>query len=857
MSKTKRTFVLKMNRIKPSLSYLFTFLLTFVAAVQAPHRNGDVILGGLLSIHWKGTSENQCGKLSVKRLDMALAMIFAIEKINNDSKLLPNITLGYDIRDYCETAQMAVQIAYDLFKNKCFTNITHNKKEKKSTIALIGPDLSSIAVFTAGLLKAFNVSGISASATSPELSSHTYKHLYRTVPSDTLRAKAMADIAEHFNWSYVAAVGIDNSYGRNGVWSLVKEAAIRNNSFCVAMTEFIPDEGNYLSIRNIVKTLHRQQNIRVVILWLYGSYLKDFFSEVNRQNLTGRVWVLSGFTAFLLAKGFSTLDGSLVVAPHTFLNRGFEEHKKYLTIKTIQQYFPEWWGEIRKLIKNCTASKDKEICFSEFVRDMYSLYSPYVIDAVYSMAHALDTLVQDSSTTDKDYKPKLNMDMNVMQSLLSRVTFAGLTGNISFDKLGDRGSAFYDILTLQQVEDVNTKRLKEVVVGKWEENDQQDKRLHIFENIRWNTPNGSPPKSECLDQCSAGSRKAITSPCCWQCVSCPRGTINPILGSERCIECPKGKQSNEARTKCVDLPLANLTYSSAGGIAIFVFSACGIVATLLSFAVTCRFLNTPIVKASNREFSLALLLSILLLLTLVVINLFEPTDTICRIIYPLRYVAYTFCLSFLLAKILRISSAFQVPIAHSFVITSLTNRMQGVIILTMHILLLLVLLPWLLLDPPIKKEHVLTDQYIFIECKAYNLEVGRSLFLVTCSYILFQTIFSAFCSFKIRNIPENFSEAKGIAFSMYIFSFSVLAYHPVEFSMDGWYVTVVDCVTTLLSAYGFLCCIILPKIYIILLRPELNNLRHIRQEVTQFSFGTSSAVHVNPVFDGSIQHGQN
>ncbi len=379
-------------------------------------------------------------------------MIFAIEKINNDSKLLPNITLGYDIRDYCETAQIAVQIAYELFKNKCSTNITQNKMGKKSTIALIGPEDSSTTVFTAGFLQALNVSGISPSATSAGLSSNAYKHLYRTVPSDTFRATAMADIVEHFNWSYVAAVGNDNSYGRNGVWSLVKEAATRNNSFCVAMTEFIPFEGSVLRIRNIVTTLHRHQNIRVVILWLYGSYLNDFFSEVNRQNLTGRVWVLSDINAFLLTKAFSTLHGSIVVVPHGFVTPGFEEYKKHLTIKTFQQYFPEWWVELRKLIKNCSASKDKEICYREFVCDMYSLYSPFVIDAVYSVALALDILVQDTNKTDKDYKRKLNMDIKVMQSLLSRVKFVGLTGKISFDKLDDRPSAFYDILTLQQVE---------------------------------------------------------------------------------------------------------------------------------------------------------------------------------------------------------------------------------------------------------------------------------------------------------------------------------------------------------------------------------------------------------------------
>ena len=266
------------------------------------------------------------------------------------------------------------------------------------------------------------------------------------------------------------------------------------------------------------------------------------------------------------------------------------------------------------------------------------------------------------------------------------------------------------------------------------------------------------------------------------------------------------------------------------------------VITLFSFAVTCRFWNTPFVKASNRKFSIVLMISIVLLLTLVVINLLKPSDTTCKITYPWRYLTYNLCLSFLLVKILHISSAFKIPLTRSLVAIPLTNRMQVVIIISMHILLLLVLIPWQLLDPPAMKKHILTDHYIFIECKAYSAVVRKSFFLVTCSYILIQILFSAFCSFKIRNVPENFSEAKRIAFSMYIFSFSVLAYYPGEFPMNVWYVTVVDCVTTLLTAYGLICCILLPKIYIIWFRPELNNLSHIRVEVTQYSFGASSAL---------------
>ena len=66
-----------------------------------------------------------------------------------------------------------------------------------------------------------NVSSISGSATSAELSSLTYKHLYRTVPSDEFLTKVIVDLVTHFNWSYVAVVVLYDSYG---AWAVVSKS---------------------------------------------------------------------------------------------------------------------------------------------------------------------------------------------------------------------------------------------------------------------------------------------------------------------------------------------------------------------------------------------------------------------------------------------------------------------------------------------------------------------------------------------------------------------------------------------------------------------------------------------------------
>ena len=308
--------------------------------------------------------------------------------------------------------------------------------------------------------------------------------------------------------------------------------------------------------------------------------------------------------------------------------------------------------------------------------------------------------------------------------------------------------------------------------------------------------------------------------------------------------------SNLANTECVVLPSANISYANVTGIVILTFCTFGVAVTLLCLAALCNFWNSPIVKASNRVLSFSLLLTILASFSLVYIDVFKTTNTICMIIYPLRYLTYNICLSTLLVKVLLISCAFRVPIMTSLELTSLPKKAQVGIVIAFLAPLLSVLMPWLLLDPPFNFQHIYPKRYTFNECKAYSSSVGKSLFLATCFYIFFQMLVSSVCAFKIRKIPENFSEAKRIAFSMYIFLFSLLCYHPVELSLDGWYVTVVDCVTTLLSAYGFLCCLFWSKMYILFFKQEINDVNGIRHEVAKFSF-SSNCVRVNRAFDSS------
>ena len=68
------------------------------------------MLGGLISLHMGG-------EFSSKEFGLAEAVIFAIDMVNKNSSLLANVSLGYDIWNYCDSRELAMQEAYDFKRN--------------------------------------------------------------------------------------------------------------------------------------------------------------------------------------------------------------------------------------------------------------------------------------------------------------------------------------------------------------------------------------------------------------------------------------------------------------------------------------------------------------------------------------------------------------------------------------------------------------------------------------------------------------------------------------------------------------------------------------------------------------------
>uniref|UniRef100_H3CJD1 Receptor ligand binding region domain-containing protein n=1 Tax=Tetraodon nigroviridis TaxID=99883 RepID=H3CJD1_TETNG len=191
------------------------------------HIPGDIIIGALFSVHHQPPAdkvhERKCGAVreqyGIQRVE---AMMHTLDRINSDPNILPNITLGCEIRDSCWHSAVALEQSIEFIRDslvssdeaedqmKCSDPSATPMRGKKPIVGLIGPGSSSVAIQVQNLLQLFNIPQIAYSATSMDLSDKSlYKYFMRVVPSDAQQARAMVDIVKRYSWSYVSAINTE------------------------------------------------------------------------------------------------------------------------------------------------------------------------------------------------------------------------------------------------------------------------------------------------------------------------------------------------------------------------------------------------------------------------------------------------------------------------------------------------------------------------------------------------------------------------------------------------------------------------------------------------------------------------
>ena len=307
---------------------------TRVSGIQ-DHKDKDIILGGLLRVHSHeaNSSGGKCGKILLhKSVENMEAMFFAIDLVNNDPQILPNITLGYDIRDTCISENIALDESVDLVLSSGRLELescldSDLSSTKLPVVAVIGAIVSYVSIPVASFFRVFNMPQISFLSTSPILSNRDrYTYFYRTIPPDDQQAQGMIDLIIYFGWDHVSTIYSNNLYGRPGIDEFHRLA--QSNGLCIDINEGIEDSyslSNYTALAN--KLMNSSAN--VVVLFASINHVKSVLEEVQRLYTSGIskrrfLWIASN--AWSEITDFSDITvGKWGIAPYAEKVHSFDD----------------------------------------------------------------------------------------------------------------------------------------------------------------------------------------------------------------------------------------------------------------------------------------------------------------------------------------------------------------------------------------------------------------------------------------------------------------------------------------------------------------------------------------------------
>ena len=483
----------------------------------------DIILGGLFPIHNKNTSHSgplKCGSLNAERgIHRLEAMIFAVAQINKDPSLLPNITLGMSAYDTCgwytRALEESLEFVMESLENKATPTSCESASKENRLVAVVGAASSAVSIQVANLLRLFNLPQISYASTTPDLSDKSkYDFFVRTVPPDNYQARAMVDVVRGLKWTSVFTVSSEGIYGERGIREFTAGAKAAN--ICIAGSFKIEGTSDERDINAIISEFLRHPNVRGVVLFCTDTDSRKLLKGAQRKSAAGSfVWVASDYwgTRTKPIEGLEEYaEGAITVS---LAEASFPLFKTYFTSlkpgnrSGINPWFVEFWEKQF----GCSLKKNKTTCPKEANLASQNLRIddkvPFVIDAVYAVAHGLDTIYKrlcpEQNGLCQEMKTKFK-GKNLRDRLFN-VTFTGVTGPVSFDQNGN-GPGRYDIYRLEGG--------KYTKVASWNE------ELYNATTLCHGSRNGTIPSSHCGSPCAVGFQKMFDreGSCCWTCKRC-------------------------------------------------------------------------------------------------------------------------------------------------------------------------------------------------------------------------------------------------------------------------------------------------------------------------------------------------
>ena len=807
----------------------------------------DIIIGGLVRIH-SHDGGGKCGSVLLhKSVENMEAMLYAIDAINSDKSLLPNIKLGYDIRDTCVSESVALDESADLIVSNgqidlesCENVVTSNATVP--VVGVIGAIVSFVSIPVASFFRLFKMPQISFSSTSPILNDRDrYSYFFRTIPSDDQQAQAMIDIILHFQWDHVSTIYSNNLYGQPGIIQFHRLAF--KHKICIDVNEGLEDSYDENTYKRIAGELFDSSS-NVVVFFASLHHVKPLLTAVSdlaKNNSKQFLWIASDGWSELVDPEFNDITvGKWGIAPLTETVQSFDEYYSLLTPETNARN--PWFPDFYQLYFSCNSSSNcPNASIPTDPKYTQDSFDPLVIDAVYSFAHAINNFLFENceqpitwftyNQTCKGSEKILGGE--TLRHYLYSLNFTSPTGSeVNFNENGAVNGK-YQILNYQFCEHCSHKYTL-VKVGTWD-GTSSGMPLQLYSNIeqQFGVDHSGNIKFQLQSQCQqclpGYIKREVVSSCCGTCDPCLGQNYTNVTNSPHCEQCPENTWGNSplnGSDECTEIEESYLKPHDAWAIALMILAFVGLLSTAFVVGTFVWFWRTPIVKSSGREQMVLLLIGITLCFILTISFLVKPSETACAFQRIGQWFCISLILSALLIKLVRIARIFLQKTAsarpkligpwYQVLFTFLLVGCEMVFV----IISLLVVHPDITKTTLKNKDNQIDFPLVIINCAQPHI----ALIVIQMMYCTLLLIASNVLAILTIRFPENFNESKYVAFSTFSLGLIWIAFVFTYFATNAepQHQNAVLSFSIQLSALAVLACMFVPRMFIMIFRPKQN-----------------------------------